>query len=201
MRRLCLGNFSHMLFGLLVSLSAAAQGVTQADVAEIQSQIRRGENGFSACGVRAVVGVIVQKEIVAYDFSLIIDAKSHYALAKAGKTINSTKALLEGKHTAAVTPAPTNFWAVPEKSGKLIPPKKIIPAENRGFILAAADLVQTYESILAMAHGERMHFAVRYKDEPVDNVIAFAANMSDAERASLMTCLDSVIAQLSESVK
>jgi hypothetical protein len=39
-----------------------------------------------------------------------------------------------------------------------------------------------------MIHGERMQFAIRYKNEPVDVVVSFSALMPEHERKPLKAC-------------
>lgn len=181
----------------LLAIPASAQMVIQADSAALQPHIRRDEAGFGSCGVRAVVVALMGKEVDAYDFSMSVGADNFYGLLKAGKTRVSLENLQRGKRPKdAVTPPPIKFWIAKEVEGKAVMPIKIMPAETKGFILEIADIVPTWDAILAMIHGERMQFAVRYKNEPLDVVVSFAANMSEVERKPLVTCLDAVLERL-----
>ncbi len=91
-----------------------------------------------------------------------------------------------------VVPPPVKFWIAQESEGKAVNPIKVLPAESKGYILEIADLPDTLRGIFAMANGVRMQFAVRYKNQPVDVVVAFSAQMSEVERAPLMNCLVAV---------
>jgi hypothetical protein len=178
----------------LAYLSAAAQIVIQADSAGLQPQIGRDDIGFLSCGVRAVVTTSNAGYVDAYDFSLMVRADIPYGTLKAGKVSTPIKAALKGKYaTGATTPPPTKFWLAQENEGKPISPMKIMPAENKGYILELADLADTLRGIVAMIHGQRMQFAVRYKSQPVEQVISFSAAMPENELAPLMTCLNAVV--------
>lgn len=171
----------------------------QADSAALQPQVDRDEHGFFSCGVRGVVLTEIKDYLDAYDFSLMVRADMMYGLLKAGKLKASMKAVHDGNYTTnAVVPPPIKFWIAQESEGKAIGLKKVMPADNKGFILEIADFVDTHRLIMAMIHGERMQFAVRYKSQPVDVVVSFAAEMPELERAPLLKCLDGVIERISK---
>jgi hypothetical protein len=127
----------------------------------------------------------------AYDFSIMIGTNA-YGTLKAGKY----RARLEAGGGAtefikgAVTPGPVNFWIAKELQGKPLLPIKIMSADTPGFILAVSDGSQTLEKILAIALGERLQFALRYKDQPGDIVVGFQGVLSDQERAPIFACID-----------
>jgi hypothetical protein len=85
-------------------------------------------------------------------------------------------------------PAPVNSWIALQSAGKALMPEKIIPADTKGYILAGAGLIHTLDIIAAMIHGERMQFAIRYKNEPVDVVVSFSAIMPEHELKPLKAC-------------
>lgn len=187
-------SYTLILFISVASLPSYAQMVIQAGSAGLQPQIGRDEVGFLSCGVRAVVTTSDTEYIEAYDFSLMVRADIPYGTLKAGKASTPIKAALKGKYTTgATTPPPAKFWLAQENEGKPISPIKIMPAENKGYILELADLADTLRGIVAMIHGERMQFAVRYKSQPVEQVISFSAAMPENELAPLMTCLNGVV--------
>lgn len=176
-----------------VSGSAMAQVVIQADTAMLQPQIGRDEAGFNNCGVRAVVLVTIGKVVDVYDFSIGMMAGAFGGVMKAGKSRTALKDIQAGKNNSkVVTPPPTKFWIAKESDGAALMPKQVLPAENEGFILEVADFVKTHDIIEALMLGERMHFAVRYKDQSVDNVIAFSAKMTDEEVQPLFNCISGV---------
>lgn len=187
------GRIRYLLsaLALLVTAPSFSQIVIQAESATLQPQVHRDEVGYKACGVRAMV--ITQGElnyIDAYDFSLNLWANLHSGLLKAGKTRATKSEILSGKiPTGAVIPGPIKFWIAKENEGNAVMPQKIIPAEDKGFILAGADLVQTMEAIFAIIEGERMQFAARYKNQPIDVVVSFSAKMPEHELKPLLACL------------
>lgn len=189
------------MVAFLACAPAAAQIVVQADRALLQPQIQRDADGFRSCGVRAVVlhttGIIVD----AYDFSLVVDAKSAVGMMKAGKSVIKTADLLKGKYASTIVlPAPVNFWITAETDGKVVEPKKFYPSETKGFVLALSDLVPTFKAVVDIMTGERMQFAVRYKSQSLNTVVSFAGEMSDVERKPLFACLEGVRERIAKEV-
>jgi hypothetical protein len=187
-------------FAILAASPAFSQMVIQAEMAKLQPQINRDEGGYKACGVRVVV--VTQGEanfIDSYDFSMNIWASLPTALLKAGKSRTTKEKLLQGKATIeSVTPAPVKFWISKESEGKALMPQNVTPAESKGYILEGADMAQTMDIIMATITGERMQFAIRYKDEPVDVVISFSENMADRERLPLMACFKGLMQRMQD---
>lgn len=115
-------------------------------------------------------------------------------LLKAGKSIARNAEIMKGKLPAkAVTPAPVSFWTAKEFDGKALMPGKLIPADTPGYILAPGDLPHSRKTILAMMHGERMQFAVRYRNQDYDTVVSFAGTLTDDELRPLTACLDGLL--------
>jgi hypothetical protein len=182
---------------IAISPISYAQMVVQADQATLQPQIGRSEIGFQSCGVRAVVVVATSKYMDAYDFSLNVSADALAGALKAGKSRIQRQEAIKGNYIRdAVVPPPIKFWIAQESEGKALNPFRIIPADTKGYIIEVAELADTYRTIMAMIHGERMQFAVRYKNEPVDLVISFAAPMPEKERGPLLACLNDVVEKL-----
>ncbi|MYN05569.1 hypothetical protein GTP41_26100 [Pseudoduganella sp. DS3] len=173
------------------TFQADAQVVVQAIHTALQPQIGRDANGFKVCGIRAVVLDKKPMVVDAYDFSINIRADIFAGLIKAGKSTTLLTDFNRGKTSSKVVlPAPTSVWIAGELDGKPLLPTEIIPAETPGFILAGAELVQTWKVILAMMQGERMQFAVRYKDQDVDTVVSFSGSLKDEELKPLFACLE-----------
>jgi hypothetical protein len=190
------------LFVALQLEPAAAQMLIQADLALLQPQISRDETGFRSCGVRAVVMSDDTQIVEAYDFSLMVDARHFVGMLKAGKRITTKAQLLKGdRSNKVVMPLPIKFWIAREAEGKAISPQKVVPSETKGFILGIADIAQTYEGIFAIIHGERMQFAVRYKEQLIDVVISFVGEMSEVERNSLLICLNGIVERMRAETK
>lgn len=191
-----------MMILVVVSGSAMAGIVIQADDVSLQPQTERDNIGFRDCGVRGVVLVSTSDFFDAYDFSLMIRADMMYGTLKAGKARTSVKAALNKKYSSeAIIPPPINFWIAKENEGKAIRPIKIMAAETKGYILELADFVDTYDGIMSIIHGERMQFSIRYKDEPLDKVISFSAEMPEIERAPLERCMNEAVERISKIAK
>lgn len=179
------------------TFQADAQVVVQAIHTALQPQIGRDADGFKVCGIRAVILDKKPMVVDAYDFSINIRADMFAGLIKAGKSTTLLTDFNRGTSSSKVVlPAPTSVWIVGELDGKPLLPTKIIPAETPGFILAGADLVQTWKVILAMMQGERMQFAVRYKDQDVDTVVSFSGSLKDEELKPLFACLEGLQARM-----
>jgi len=171
-----------------------AQMVIQAESVSLQPQIGRDEAGFKTCGIRAVVIAKSGQDYDLYDFSLNIRAEELYGALKAGKSRTTVRAVQQGKASSEVVlPAPVRFWISKEDEGKAITPLKTFPADTKGYIMEVADLSETFKGIVAMIYGERMQFAVRYKNQPLDIVVSFSEKLPEIERAPLMKCLDAVV--------
>ena len=182
---------------LLLSAQANAQPVVQAAHAQLQPQIGRDAKGYSLCGMRAVVLDVMPSSVEAYDFSINLRAGMFDGLLKAGKSTISKPDFLKGKQSQkTVVPGPVNFWIAKETEGKALTPTKIIPADTAGFVLGAGDFVQSWETVLAMLQGDRMQFAVRYKDQGYDTVISFSGALKEEESKPLLACLDGMAERL-----
>lgn len=177
----------------VMSCSAMAGVVIQADMATLQPVIDRDENGFKACGVRGLVLKSTPETTDLYDFSLMIRHDVFFGLLKAGKMRASTKSMLKGSASPkTVLPAPVKFWIAVESNSKAVSPIKIMPAEDKGYILETADYFGTYEAIFEMIHGGRMQFAIRYANQPSELVVSFSGVMPEVELTPLMNCLKEV---------
>lgn len=187
---------------LILSQPASAQTVVQAVSATLQPQIGRDDKGYSTCGVHAVILDVQGSLVDVYDFSLNIYADSFHGLIKAGKMQTSTKDMLANKAAPkALTPAPITFWISRESDGKALRPQKVIAAETPGYILAGAEIAQSYDMLLAVITGERMQFAMRYKNQNRDTVVSFGTAMPEVEFKPLMACLEGVTDQLRQQAE
>jgi len=190
------------LIVLALSPAAYSQMVLQADAAKLQPQIGRDQAGFNSCGIRAVVLTHRGKTVDTYDFSLMLFSKMYTGMLKAGKYQTSMKDFLAGKTDGpAYIPAPNKIWIAKEAEGAPLISKKIIPSETKGFTLASTDFVKTLDVMTAMAAGERMQFAVRYKTEPYDVVLAFSAGLPEQEMTPLLTCTRSLIERMRQEIE
>ena len=186
-----------LLLAAILSTPVAAQVVVQAASAQLQPQIGRDAKGYNVCGIRAVVLDEKPTLIEAYDFSINLRADMFGGLLKAGKSTTTRADLIKGKLASRIVmPAPVAFWIAQESDGKALMPSKVIPAETPGYILASGELVQTWQAILAIIHGERMQFAVRYKNQGYDTVVSFAGKLKEEELKPLSACLDGMLERL-----
>lgn len=172
-----------------MSIPAQAQMVVQAYSAQLQPQIGRDAEGYTTCGIRAVVLDMTPTLVDAYDFSINLYL-GLVGMAKAGKAQTSIVRFLNGKKDIKpIRPSPVNFWIANESDGKALTPFKIIASESPGYILAGVDFIQASHKILAIAHGERMQFATRYKNQHIDTVVSFAGKLTEEEFNPLLACL------------
>lgn len=186
-----------ILLAATLSSHVAAQVVVQAASAQLQPQIGRDTKGYSVCGIRAVVLDEKPTLIEAYDFSINLRADMFGGLLKAGKSTTTKSDFIKGKLASKVViPAPVAFWIAKESDGKALMPSKVIPAETPGYILAGGELVQTWQTVLAIIHGERMQFAVRYKNQGYDTVVSFSGKLKEEELKPLTACLEGMLERL-----
>jgi hypothetical protein len=175
---------------LCSAFSSQAQNITNADEATAQATVRRDEEGFASCGVRAIVQVIQPKEIEAFDFSLTVDAVTLRGLLKAGKySIPWTgKAGWAFEKKRTVLPAPVDFWIADQAAD--LPAKKIqsMKSDNEGFLLELAEFLPTQNALAAIAEGRRVQFAVRYPSERFDRVISFKVAMKEEDINAMTDC-------------
>lgn len=187
---------------LALGVPAAAQMVVKAEMVMLQPQIGRDDRGFNVCGVRAVVMDSLGSQVEAYDFSMTVRSRIFAGLLKAGKTrISRADMVARTQNRKVVTPSPVKFWIATESDEKTVAPQKILQSEDAGFILETADLMLTYQTIMNIAHGQRMQFAVRYKDQKYDRVISFAERMPDEELSALLTCMKSIANRMSDEAE
>ncbi|WP_426176107.1 hypothetical protein [Massilia sp. TWR1-2-2] len=171
-----------------------AQAVVEAQQVQLQAQIRRDSKGFSSCGVRVVALTSAADTMDAYDFSIMIGTDA-YGTLKAGK-YRAKLTPVGGKADFArdaVSPGPLSFCIAKELEGKPLLPIKVMPAETPGFILALGDGLQTLEKIVAISLGERLQFALRYKNQPGDKIVAFKGFLTNEERAPIFACIEGLM--------
>lgn len=181
---------------------AYAQMVVQAASSILQPQVRRDADGFAQCGVRAIVIDLKPDSADAYDFSISMRLGLKVGMVKAGKA-NTSKALLaQGKqNTKGVLPGPVNFWLAKEEEGKPMLPLKTFPADEDGYLVEGVDFGQAWTNMFAMANGERMQFALRYKDQPVDTVVSFSGTLTDEELKPLLACFSGLAKRMQDGIK
>ncbi|QOL48140.1 hypothetical protein [Massilia litorea] len=190
-----------ILMGLVstLSLPVQAQVVMQAASAQLQPQIGRDANGYTTCGMRAVVLDMKPDVVEAYDFSLNLRLGMTAGAIKAGKLQTPGAKFKKGQfEQKVVLPGPTNFWIAKESEGKALIPTKIFAADSPGYILGLADFIGTLSAVTALLEGERMQFATRYKNQPYDTVVSFSGALSAEEAKPLMACLEGLINRMQE---
>jgi hypothetical protein len=192
----------------LIALTAAlsppsqAQVVVQASTAKLQPQIGRDANGYTTCGIRAVVLDSKPDVVEANDFSLYLRLGMMAGTIKAGKLQSATSELMKGRfEQGIVTPGPTNFWIARESEGKALIPTKILAADSPGYILGLTDFVGTWAAVSAMLAGERMQFATRYENQPYDTVVSFSGILSAEEAKPLQACLEGLLSRMRKDAK
>lgn len=195
-------TFAFALCGTL-TLPLHAQPVVQAATAQLQPQISRDADGYTACGIRAIVLDVQPKVVDAYDFSLYLRREIPAGTVKAGKHQTPFAKFSKGQtDQKVVLPGPEKFWIVKELDAKALIPFKSFAGDSPGYILGLADLTRTHAAIASMMAGERMQFAVRYKNQPYDTVVSFAAQLSSTELTPLAACVDGLVARMqSDAIK
>jgi len=180
-----------------LNMPAHAQPVVQATAAQLQPQISRDADGYIACGIRAIVLDTQPTVVEAYDFSLYLRAGIPAGTIKAGKHQTPSAKLSKGQFAQKVVmPGPENFWIAKELEGKALIPFKVFVGDTPGYILGLANLAGTHAAIASMMAGERMQFAIRYKNQPYDTVVSFAAELSINELKPLASCIDGLVARM-----
>lgn len=182
-----------------LSLPVQAQVVVQAASAQLQPQIGRDTNGYTTCGIRAIVLDLKPDVVEAYDFSLNLRLGMTAGAIKAGKLQTPAAKFKRGQfEQKVVLPGPANFWIAKESEGKALIPTKIFAADSPGYILGFADFVGTWSAVVALLGGERMQFATRYKNQPYDTVVSFSGALSSEEAKPLMACLEGLVDRMQE---
>jgi hypothetical protein len=182
------------LGGTLVPGLSAAEAVFNADTATLQTTLSRDGNGFSSCGVRAVVLVLgAAAKGTAYDFSISIYPESVSGMIKVGRY--DTEALVKGRGKTplvALQPAPTGFWIAGANEGVPLKVRKYIPADTSGFTLGGTDIVDALHAMLDMARGERMQFQYAYPGKSTRPIISFTGKLAPNDMDALMACTEGV---------
>lgn len=185
-----------LAIGLLASMvcaSAVAQQVITVDVATSQAQVRRDENGFSACGVRVLALKAEGAASYFYDFSLMFYVEHSRGFAKFGIGKMPSAAVLNGSaELKAAVPPPTGFWIARVDQAKAARPVKYLPAEDAGYTLGFLDGGPALQAIDDIVSGATMHFNIRYKNDRFDQVNQFSAPLPKEDAPSYYACLKGI---------
>lgn len=188
---------------LLVCGYVSAQTVTKANMASSQPVISRDEGGFSVCGIRTVV--LVERMPLAteiYDFSIQYAASQLVGTMKIGKQRADGRDLNAAiKNLAAtvkaVRPGPVSAWIARETEGKPMQLKILFEStDSPGYVLGHVDGAKGFDTMIAIATGERMHLVARYKSEKLDHVIAYSAPLIDEDQKLFFACTTGLIERL-----
>lgn len=138
-----------------------------------------------------VVQVQQQRYAEVYDFSINLNAEMYRGLLKAGRyTVPGSEAkgwdILKKK---VAVPGPLYYWFAAQTEGVPLKPEKYSPGHDDGFILSVADFSKTAELIYAINAGERMQFALKYKGDKLDRVVAFKPDLAADDRQAIKACL------------
>lgn len=186
---------------LMSSGFTSAQNVIKADMASSQPVVSRDEAGFSTCGVRTVV--LVERtppSVDIYDFSIQYAARQLMGTMKIGKQQADSRDLKAKFRT--VRPAPVSAWIARETEGKPLQVKILFESEETpGYVLGHVDTVKGFETMVALASGERMHLLARYKSEKLDSVIAYSAPLSEDDQELFFACTTGLIERLKSTAE
>lgn len=190
-------------FLLTISVTGAtAQTVNEAAHATLQALVGRDATGFITCGVRAIVMQKSGELVNVHDFSISIRRGTAAGLMKAGMRKASLKKFSVDKILPdAVTPAPKGFWISASTEGRPLASDQVIPAEDKGFILATGDIGLAIPVITAIAAGNEMQFSTQFLSDRLDDVVAFSATLKDQEKRSLVACMKSVTDQIKQGLE
>lgn len=181
---------------------AKAQMLIPADSAHLQAQIRRDDEGFVSCGIRASVATVRDKEVEVNDFSINVDAQLFSGIIKSGKTLTPLSDISKNNYSLkTVMPQPIKFWIAKDSEGVPTQAANIRKSDTPGYMMGSSDLVKSFEIIYAIIHGEQMQFANRYGSESLDTVISFSAKLSEQELTSINACLGSLIDRMKKEIE
>jgi hypothetical protein len=90
-----------------------------------------------------------------------------------------------------VRPGPTAFWIASPERGTRVALDKLMP-DNPGFIAGPTELLPSLETVVNIATGKQIQFALRYKNEKADRIVSFAKTMSDADLRALLACTEGI---------
>ena len=187
------------LAALAMSFSAFSQQIIGVDVATSQAQVRRDENGFSACGVRVLALKAEGATSYFYDFSLMFYVEHGRGFSKFGAGKLPTVDVLKGAGGLKTSvPPPTGFWIARVDQAKAVRPVKYLPAEDAGYTLGFIDGSLALQAIDDIASGMMMQFNIRYKEDRFDQVNQFRASLPPDDAASYRACLAGIEARLKE---
>lgn len=187
---------------------AFAQTITNADSASSQILISRDESGFSICGVRSVV--LVQKGpflVDVYDFSIQYGARQLEGTMKIGKQRADARDLKTAVGNLAdsmktVRPGPVSAWIARETEGKPLKLNILFESEDTpGYVVGYVDGSKGFETMIALASGERLHVVARYKGEKLEQVIAFASPLSERDQKLFLACTTSLVERLQSAIE
>lgn len=189
------------ILSMLFSLPLSAQTVISADTASGQPTINRDADGFKSCGVRVVTGALskdVSSEI--YDFSLNVweDAT---VLFKAGSYVVpfSQTTGWNVKNMRTKLPGPESFWIAKRDEAATLKPAKYVKSDDPGFLIGAPDSQGGIRMIWAIANGDPMQVALKYKSDHHERVVAFSLSMTEDEKAAILSCFDGLMARMKKN--
>lgn len=188
---------------LLVCGYVNAQTVTKASMASSRPLISRDEIGFSLCGIHTVASVELMPLVIEiYDFSIQYAASQLVGTMKIGKKRADGRDLDAAAKNLdatikAVRPGPASVWIARETEGKPMQLKVLFESKDSpGYVLGHVDGAKGFDTMTAIATGERMHLVARYKSEKLDHIIAYEAPLSDEDQKLFFACTAGLIERL-----
>lgn len=188
-----------LAIALILSSTAHAQTVTNADQVDFQPTILRDELGFKACGIRVVAIVSLPKNsFEAYDFSMTIWKNKVTGILKGGKHVVLAGGL--SKNTI-VQPGPTGIWVAKSSSGTVVRGRLMQAGDAPGFTLGAADAEDVATMLFATSNGESIQFSMKYPGDRYEKIIAIQKPLSAPDRKTFSDCFSGLTAAMKEDQK
>lgn len=189
------GIFRAFIFAAAIGpVTSNAQAVIEGELSRSRPIVMRDGQGFSACGIRAMVLVKSAGETSeVYDFSLQFYAAHLTGLMKAGKQVTHSKR--PNDPPKPVIPAPVEVWISKELQGAPLIAQQLEDASDTpGYALGLIEPVDGVSIVLAMAENERMHIGLKYRSNHPNPVVSFRAELKEQDRKLVAAC----ISQLAE---
>lgn len=186
-----------VLAGAAAAPLAHAQTVLQAS-ATLQPLTRADNQGYSSCGIRAVITTPVPGGVVlGADFSVNLETTPRpWSLIKVGHI----KGRLPDYKSLKAQPL-VAFALAKESDGKPIKLSETRPAETPNFLLARAGMDDALALFTALFMGERVQLSVTKKKGGVSTVFAFSGEMEKEDFISLQSCLKVVLTRIEQQLK
>ena len=174
--------------------TAQAGTVEQATiVADPQMQVKDG--AVQGCGYRLKA---IPSSFDGLSSVVILDTSFNFystglGLLKGGALAFQAKGGTLGQ---ATTKQIESFWLKTATGRPTTPQRKVIPAENKGYLLYSESIDTILNLFASVAEGVPITVGVRIKGESVDRIYTGRVNLSDQDKAQGDQCIEDLMKQL-----